>query len=79
MDLDYINNYYYMFYNGMEHIKTILKNLLIRNQELEYNILLLKDMNQKITELNDKLVNDNTIMKQQFDNKGPLLPLPTQQ
>ena len=66
MDLDYINNYYYMFYNGMEHIKTILNNILIRNQELEYNILLLKDMNQKITELNDKLVNDSNTVGELF-------------
>ena len=71
-----LNTYFYTFYNGMEHIKYMMNNLVIRNQQLEYDIQMLQDINEKLTVLNGHLVNDNKLMKEKI---GPLLPLTTKQ
>ena len=63
-----LNTYFYTFYNSIDQIKYMMNNLLIRNQQLEFDIQILKDMNEKLTVLNEKLVNDNILMKQKNSN-----------
>jgi hypothetical protein len=64
-----LNNYFYTFYNFMEDIKYMMNNILIRNQQLEYDIQMIQDMNEKLTVLNGILVNDNKSMKEKLDIK----------
>jgi len=53
----------------MEDIKYMMNNILIRNQQLEYDIQMIQDMNEKLTVLNGILVNDNKSMKEKLDIK----------
>ena len=64
-----LNTYYYNFYNGMEYIKSMINNLLLRNQQLEYDIQMVQEMNEKLTVLNRLLVNDNKLMKEKLDTR----------
>jgi len=88
MELDYINNYYYTLCNGMEYIQYMVYNLVIRNQEINFNNDVLQRMVKKLTVLNDELVSENKTLKEKIEDmeikkkeeeearKKPLLPLP---